>query len=129
MIKKKLHYVEEGTNRPICNPSAYESFNWDLIKDWNKVTCKSCLKYSKKAILICKKIELMVIKPHSKAFCLECRAIVGITKSSEEAFAQEKNKDYLCIECFKKKTINKEDEFMPITEKQKEELVNYFKNL
>ena len=50
MRRPKLHYIQEGDNivkRPACNPSAYESYNWDLTYYWDRVTCKNCLRYRK----------------------------------------------------------------------------------
>jgi len=45
--KEKIHYQQGGimvtiVKRPACNPTHYE---WLLTTDWNKVTCKECLKY------------------------------------------------------------------------------------
>jgi hypothetical protein len=53
-----------------------------------------------KSILVCPKIEYMRLQPFSRAECMDCKAIVGYTKASHEAFKNAKNKHYLCTDCF-----------------------------
>ena len=43
----KTHY-QQGTNivkRPACSPLAYDSYEWDMTTNKNKVNCKKCIKF------------------------------------------------------------------------------------
>jgi len=84
-----------------------------------------------KAVLVCNKIEYMKIEPVARGNCVDCGEIVGFTKASQEAFSKEKSKhkEYICLECFGKRKLSSEDEFIPISDGQAKEFQDYLRKV
>lgn len=52
-MNAKIHFKQIGPNivkRPACNPSAYDSYEWQMSGNWNEVNCKNCLRYKEQEI-------------------------------------------------------------------------------